>query len=113
MGSCLAHFAKNWEEISNDPRILETIQGYQVEFHTIPQQVGCPNEVQLDATQSQALTKELEELVRKEAIAAPPYDDIGFMSQMFLVLKSDGSWRPVITLKSLNKYVIARHFKLE
>ena len=113
VGGRLAHFAKNWEEISNDPWILETIRGYQVEFHTIPQQVGYPNEIQLDATQSQALTKEVEELVRKEAIVSPPYNDVGFMSQMFLVPKSDGSWRPVINLKSLNKYVIARHFKME
>ena len=113
MGGRLAHFAKNWEEISNDPWILETIRGYQVEFHTIPQQVGYPNEIQLDATQSQALTKEVEELVRKEAIVSPPYNDVGFMSQMFLAPKSDGSWCPVINLKSLNKYVIARHFKME
>ena len=57
VGSRLAHFAKNWEEISSDPCFLETIQAYQVEFYTILQQVGCLYEIQFDATQSQALTK--------------------------------------------------------
>ena len=113
VGGRLAHFAKNWREITNDPWILETIQGYQVEFHSIPQQIRCPNKIRLDATQSQALTKEVEELVRKEAIIAAPIEQRGFTSQMFLVPKPDGSWRPVINLKSLNSYVVTRHFKME
>ena len=32
---------------------------------------------------------------------------------MFIVPKSDGSWRPVINLKALNRHVITRHFKME
>ena len=113
VGGRLVHFSKNWEEISSDPWILETVHGYQVEFHTPPQQVGHPSEIRLDATQSQALTKEIKELARKEAIVATTHNKRGFISQMFLVPKSDGSWRPVINLKSLNKYVIARHFKMD
>ena len=94
VGGRLVHFARNWGEISSDPWILKTVQGYQVEFHTAPQQVGCPNEIGLNTTQSQALTKEVEELVRKEAIVTAPLEQGGFTSQMFLVPKSDGSQRP-------------------
>ena len=32
---------------------------------------------------------------------------------MFVVPKSDGSWRPMINLKSLNLYILTRHFKME
>ena len=103
VGGRLAHFAKNRREITNNPWILEMIQGYQVEFHSTPQQVGCPNEICLDATQSQALTKEFKELVRKEAIIAAPVEQRGFTSQMFLVPKPDGSWRPMI---NLNSYIV-------
>ena len=35
------------------------------------------------------------------------------MSSVFLVPKSDGSWRPVINLKPLNRFVTAQHFKME
>ena len=31
----------------------------------------------------------------------------------FLVPKSDGSWRPVVNLKSLNTWVVPHHFKME
>lgn len=89
----LAKFAKNWEEIFSDPWILKTIQGYQVEFHTSPQQIGYPNEIRLNTTQCQAMTKEEEKLIRKEAILAALHDKEGFMSQMFHVPKSDRSWR--------------------
>ena len=37
----------------------------------------------------------------------------GFVSPLFLVPKSDGSWRPVINLQDFNHYILAHHFKLE
>lgn len=37
----------------------------------------------------------------------------GFISQLFLVPKTDGSWRLVINLKGLNSFVTTHHFKME
>ena len=36
-----------------------------------------------------------------------------FVSQIFVVPKKDGTHRPVINLKALNKFVKCQHFKME
>ena len=99
---------------SQDEWILETMSGCEVEFMSPPHQRRESAPVQQDKEKSRALDAELEKLVAKEAIE--PVDTLSqatFISPMFVVPKSDGSWRPVINLKSLNQHVRARHFKME
>ena len=43
----------------------------------------------------------------------PIHKEESFLSPIFLVLKADGSWQPVIHLKSLNKHIVAWHLKVE
>lgn len=54
-------------------------------------------------------------LTRRDLAAKGPATDEGdgFIRQLFLVLKTDGSWRPVINLKGLNSFVTTHHFKME
>ena len=113
VGGRLTHFATNWEKISNDPWVQETISGSRLEFRCIPQQGSRPGRMHLDAEKSQVLSQEVENLAAKEAIQLVADDSEGYTSPIFLVPKSDGSWRPVINLKSLNRYVITHHFKME
>ena len=49
----------------------------------------------------------------KRAISKVREDGMGFVSPMFLVPKSDGTWKPVVNLKALNRYVVSQHFKME
>ena len=37
----------------------------------------------------------------------------GFVSQIFLILKKDGGHRLVVNVKSLNKFIVEEHFKME
>ena len=113
VGSRLAHFASNWEKISNDPWIQETISGSRLEFRCTPQQGSRPGRMHFDAEKSQVLPQEVENLAAKEAIQPVLDNREGYTSPIFLVPKSDGSWCPVINLKSLNRYVVTRHFKME
>lgn len=62
----------------------------------------------LDAEKSQVLSQEVENLAAKEVIQLVADDREGYISPLFLVPKSDGSWRQVINLKSLNRYVITQ-----
>ena len=111
-GGRLTHFVSNWRKITQDPWILQTVQGLRLEFINLPPNLQIRQPV-LEADKVQALSREVEKLVQKEAICPVQAGDIGFMSPIFVVPKSDGSWRPVINLKSLNQYVRAPHFKME
>ena len=114
VGGRLQLFSQNWKQISKDPWILETITGCKLEFTSIPQQTQFLPQFTLDKQKSQVLGEELGKMAAKQAIerVSDPAEAC-FISPMFLVAKSDGSWRPVINLKSLNRHTIARHFKME
>ena len=52
--------------------------------------------------------------MEKSAIALlPPRPSPGFYSNVFVVPKRDGGWRPIINLKRLNNYIRCSHFKME
>ena len=114
VGGRLQFFRRNWEQISRDPWILETILGSRLEFSDRPHQRRELTQVPLSKEKAQALDGELEKMAVKQAIE--PVGDSSqatFVSPMFVVIKADGSWRPVINLKCLNQHILARHFKME
>ena len=51
-------------------------------------------------------------MLGKNAITEVPPDSPGFYSNVFLVRKASGGWRPVIDLKSLNTHIHAPHFRM-
>ena len=63
--------------------------------------------------QSKSISAEVQTLVRKGAICLLKDHQVGFVSQLFLVPKKDGGFRPVVNLKTLNKYILEEHFKME
>ena len=83
--------------VANDPWVQETISGSRLEF--FPQQGSRPGRIHLDAEKSQVLSQEVENLAAKEAIQSVADDREGYTGLIFLVPKSDGSWRPVDKLK--------------
>ena len=50
--------------------------------------------------------------LQKNAITEVPPDSPGFYSNVFLVTKASGGWRPVIDLKNLNAHIHAPHFRM-
>ena len=50
--------------------------------------------------------------VQKNAITEISPDTPGFYSNIFLVHKAPGGWRPVIDLKQLNHHTDAPHFPM-
>ena len=111
VGGRLSHYYRNWCQVSKDPWVLETVQGYRLELQSQPQQRTHPI-FHLDSSRAEALTRAVRELMDKRAIQ-PVLNQRGFFSPMFLVPKGEGSWRPVINLRSLNIYLVLHHFKIE
>ena len=52
-------------------------------------------------------------MLEKQAIEKTTPKGRGFVSTVFLVPKKDGGQKPVINLKSLNRFVHTEHFKME
>lgn len=56
---------------------------------------------------------EVEKMLSMGAIEKSQHEDNEFISNIFLIKKKNGKFRPVINLKKLNKFVEYHHFKME
>ena len=111
----LVHYQQNWLKVTQDRWVLNTIQGYLIDFSSIPHQPVIPHCPQYSAEQTRLISEEVIELLQKGAIEeVVPVEQTGFYySNLFLVPKKDGGQRPVINLKALNNFVNKEHFKME
>jgi len=108
-------FSQNWQHITQDPWVLQTIQGYEIELLDLPWQSIIPSPPVLSPTQTYLVVEEIRNLLQKGAILEVPFNsNVGFYSNLILVEKKGGAGqRPVINLASFNKYVKYSHFKME
>ena len=111
----LKHFLHNWEKLTQDQWILQTVKGVQIEFMNTPHQAFTPFQPKMPECDRVLLQEEITSMLVKGAIVELPEEETqrGFYSTMFLVPKKDGKMRPVINLKKLNQFVDAHHFKME
>ena len=89
------------------------VQGFRLPLLQTPVQSKPPPEIHLAADQTALITTEVEELIRKGAISPALQAPEGFVSQLFLVPKKDGGFRPVINLKALHTFIQEEHYKME
>ena len=106
---------KKLESITNDPWVLESLEGYKIEFSNPPYQTSMSS---MTTTPEQAIVidQEVQALSEKKAIFNVPgkfLETIQFISPLFTVSKKGGGHRPVINLKELNHFVEYQHFKME
>ena len=64
----LGHFLPNWRRITNDPTILETIQGYKLEFTSTPVQSTVRRPLQFSCSETEKIDLEISALLEKEAL---------------------------------------------
>jgi len=109
----VAYFLPNWEVLTQDQWVLQTVAGYHLELTQTPTQVRVPHQIRCSPESKSQKTSEVQELLSKGAVVETQVSPRNFVSQIFLVEKKDGGQRPVINLKGLNHFVKAEHFKME
>ena len=109
----LKHFLKNWKVLTSDPHILEIVEGYQIPFLSIPQQVKPPAAIKFSEKDKSLIDLEIQGMLEKGAIPIVKELHGQFLSPLFLVEKKDAGYRPVVNLKKLNRNISYVHLKME
>lgn len=92
---------------------METIQGYVLEFASMPTQKKPPKPRVFSQTVRKALSQELVLLLQKGAIKKVEPIPGEFLSNVFTIPKKEGSLRLVVNLRPLNQFLVERKFKME
>ena len=106
---------EGWKCITNDPYVLSIIaKGYRLRFTSPPLLRQTPWEIRSpqDPQEILGMREQISLMLQKNAITEVPPDSPGFYSNVFLVRKASGGWRPVIDLKNLNAHIHAPHFRM-
>uniref|UniRef100_A0A1X7TRB5 Reverse transcriptase domain-containing protein n=1 Tax=Amphimedon queenslandica TaxID=400682 RepID=A0A1X7TRB5_AMPQE len=104
----------NWQKLTKDRWVLNTVLGYKIEFISEPCQYQRPFPTQLNQDQQKLVSQEITEMISKGAVLEIQAPQEGsFFSTLFLVPNKDDGQRPVINLKNLNSFINAPHFTME
>ena len=99
VGGRLSNFVEGWKRITNDPYVLSIVsKGYRLRFTSPPLLRQTPWEIRSpqDPQEILGMREQISLMLQKNAITEVPPDSPGFYSNVFLVRKASGGWRPVI-----------------
>ena len=102
-----------WRALNPPHFVMESIQGHYLNFKSRPPLVQANPSLETLARgpSGASLADAIDDLLEKGAIE-PAQANPGFYSRLFTVPKKDGSVRPVINLKPLNKFISVPTFKM-
>jgi len=105
---CIKAFKNNWAILTQDPWVLQTVQGYQLPLVAQPVQSFVPPQMQFPLNQQVVISSEVESMLEKQAASdnSCATQQGEFISQIFMVSQMDWGYCPVINLKALNLFVV-------
>ena len=113
MAGRLRQYEFEWQKMTSDQFILESIKGYNLPFFKNPNQIITPADPNWSSEEKIRMEKAIQQLLDKNAISQCDAIEGEFLSPYFLRPKPDGSDRFTLNLKNLNKFIDPPHFKLE
>ena len=117
IGGCLLLHWQVWSNKGADPWVVGVLRlGYKIPFraaHKLSEEPMPYPSYSPSSIRGKALALEVLFLVKKGAVELAPLPSPGFYSQLFVVMKASGSWKPVIDLSLLNLKVFKTFFKME
>ena len=108
----ISHYMYSWKQITHDPWVLEIVRGFRLPFMEIPVQFREPNPYKLSDIEKQSASSEISKLLKK-GVLEEVFDTPGqVVSNIFLRPKKDGTYRMILDLTWLNKFIEYQHFKM-
>ncbi|CAJ0946808.1 unnamed protein product [Ranitomeya imitator] len=105
-----------WLQVIHDQWVGELItSGYKIELVCQPPPRFFPSRLPRSESHRQDLFNSIESLHLSRVISPVPWEERfqGFYSNFFVIPKKDGTVRPILDLKLLNRFVRVRHFRME
>lgn len=109
----LGQYKNEWKKLTSDKLILSWLKGYKIPFVSEVVQIQPPKETVWSTSEIQIISKELDRLLALGFIRQGKPAAGQFLSSIFVVPKSDGSFRLILNIKKLNCFLRTEHFKLE
>ena len=109
-GGKLAENLNEWQKLTSDKWILNTIQGYSIEFSEKPQQYKS-HEIRLNAAEKAGLAVEIIDYYAYNIVEPCMPDEPGsFYGNLFTKVKKNGSFRVIFNLKKLTPFLEKQKF---
>ena len=109
----IKNFLENWKRITSDKYILDIVKhGLKLEFLSVSPHRE-PFRVTYNTKENDITSQEINKLLKKKVIVQTIAEKGDFFSSVFLRVKKGESYRMILNLKKLNKYIDSKHFKME
>lgn len=102
-----------WEKLTTDKHILDSVRGLKIDFTTVPFQCSEPKSINFNEQERFIIDEELDKLLHMGVIEKADEDETQFISNIFIRKKKNDTYRVILNLKNLNKFIQYHHFKME
>lgn len=109
----IKYCVKEWESITMDSWVLQTVKGLKIPVTDIPQQTREPKPFNLSRNQSLTLSSVIEKLFDQGVVEFSQEEQGQVISNVFLRPKPNNKHRLILDLSQFNmEYVEYQHFKM-
>ena len=88
--------------------------GYKLEFYGLqPIQIGKIRPTVLNIEAEAALEQQIQDFLSRDILVESHHEATEFISPVFLREKKNGTFRMILNLKELNRFIVYHHFKMD
>ena len=109
----LKEYLSKWEKVTSDREILKTVVGLPVDIGVLPTIKPKYLSSRFSKQETVLIENEISSLLNKGVIQKSNHEIGEFISPIFLTPKSDGNFRLILNLKTLNLEIPYVHFKMD
>ena len=111
---CIKNRFSEWVSYTMDKEILESVSGLSLEFSDNKQpHYRKGREMRFSSKEELFLADKIKNLLQKGVVKESQHEEGEFISPIFLMLKSEDSFRVILKPKRLNENMPNIHFKTE